>query len=183
MKFSNKNFFKKYEPISSFLQIRSHLLMKFLLKNFIFVLWILIKTLSRKSPRSADLQDCTFSYRSFRSRPPEVFLEKGVLKIWHGFSPVNLLHNLRAPFNKNTSRGLLLKLKISKTEAFAPYIVTTVQVFFVEGIMYFRRFILNIIIYLLIRSATQSPWKVGLLLYFTICVCFIKYVIQFSCSK
>ena len=69
------------------------------------------------------------------SSPPEVFLEKGVLKIcskftgehqcqsmisikllcsfieitlWHGRSPVNLLHVFRTPFIKNTFERLLL---------------------------------------------------------------------------
>ena len=71
----------------------------------------------------------------FRSSPPEVFLEKGVLKICskfteehpcqtvisiklqgnfieialrHGRSPANLLHIFRTYFPKNTSEGLLL---------------------------------------------------------------------------
>ena len=71
----------------------------------------------------------------FRSSHPEVFLEKGVLKIrskftgehtcrcviparflckfiefsfWHGHSPVNLQHIFRTPFPKNTSGWLLL---------------------------------------------------------------------------
>ena len=71
----------------------------------------------------------------FRSSHPEVFLEKGVLKIrskytgehtcrcviparflckfieitfWHGRSPVNLQHISRTPFPKNTSGWLLL---------------------------------------------------------------------------
>ena len=70
-----------------------------------------------------------------RSRPPEVFLQKRVLKIgskfteehlcrsvisiklqsnfieitlWHGCFPVNLLHIFRTPFYKNTYGGLLL---------------------------------------------------------------------------
>ena len=74
-----------------------------------------------------------------RSSPSEVFLGKGVLKIcskfteehpcrsvtsrkllcnfieialWHGFSPVNLLHMFRTPFYKNTSGRLLLTLII-----------------------------------------------------------------------
>ena len=73
----------------------------------------------------------------YRSSHPEVFLEKGVLKICnklteehlcrsvisikllcnfieitlrHGCSPVNLLHIFRAPFTKNTSERLLLNL-------------------------------------------------------------------------
>ena len=72
-----------------------------------------------------------------RSSPPEVFLGKGVLKIYskftgehpcrsvisiklesnfveitlrHGCSPVNLLHSFRTPFLKNTSGRLLLDL-------------------------------------------------------------------------
>ena len=71
----------------------------------------------------------------FRSSPPEVFLEKGVLKICskftgehpcqtvislklqsnfneitlrHGHYPVNLLHIFRTSFPKNISEGLLL---------------------------------------------------------------------------
>ena len=71
-----------------------------------------------------------------RSSRPEVFLGKGVLKIcikfggehpcrsvisitslcnfieialWHGCSPVNLIHIVRTPFPKNTSGWLLLK--------------------------------------------------------------------------
>ena len=73
----------------------------------------------------------------YRSSYPEVFLGKGVLKIcskfigehpcrsaistkllcsfieialWHGCSPVNLLHIFRTPFPKNTSGRLLLAL-------------------------------------------------------------------------
>ena len=64
----------------------------------------------------------------FGSSHSEVLLEKGVMKIcskfigehpcrsvipseitlWHGCSPVNLLHIFRTPFTKNTSGGLLL---------------------------------------------------------------------------
>ena len=77
--------------------------------------------------------------KNFRSSHPEVFLGKGVLKIyskfiripmpkcdlikllcnfieitpWHGCSPVKLLHILRTPFLRNTSKELLLKLKSS----------------------------------------------------------------------
>ena len=32
--------------------------------------------------------------------------------LWHGCSPVNLLHNFRTPFPKNTSAGLLLYTSI-----------------------------------------------------------------------
>ena len=79
-----------------------------------------------------------------RSSRPEVFLEKGVLKIcskfarehlywsaisikfqrnfieityWHGCSPVNLLHIFRNPFLKNTSGWLLLKKEENKTKS------------------------------------------------------------------
>ena len=79
-------------------------------------------------------------YRKFRSSPGEVFLAKGALKIcskftgehpcqsvtsiksqsnfieiifWDGCSPVNLLHIFSAPFLKNTSGGLLLKIETS----------------------------------------------------------------------
>ena len=74
---------------------------------------------------------------NYRSSHPEVFLRKGILKIcskftgehpcrsvisikllcnfikiilWHGCSPVNLLHIFRTPFPRNTSGWLLLQL-------------------------------------------------------------------------
>ena len=74
------------------------------------------------------------SSKIYRSRRPEVFLRKGVLKIYskftrampkcyfrsccnfveialrHGRSPVNLLYIFRTPFLKNTSGRLLLNL-------------------------------------------------------------------------
>ena len=73
--------------------------------------------------------------KTLRGSPPKAFLEKDTLKIcgeftgehpcqrvisikllctffeitlWHGSSPVNLLHIFRTPFLKNTSGGLLL---------------------------------------------------------------------------
>ena len=69
----------------------------------------------------------------YGNSPPEVFLEKGVLKICskltgeyscqsvisiklqsitlpHGYPPVNLLYIFRIPFSKNTSGELLLLL-------------------------------------------------------------------------
>ena len=63
----------------------------------------------------------TYTYRSSRL---EGFLGKGVLKIcskftgehqcqsaiWHGCSPVNLLHISRRPFSRSTSGWLLLML-------------------------------------------------------------------------
>ena len=68
----------------------------------------------------------------FRSSRPEVFLAKGVLKIcskfigehpcrsvisiitlWHGCSPVYLLHIFRTTFSKNTSGWLLLNVVVS----------------------------------------------------------------------
>ena len=79
---------------------------------------------------------------NYRSSHPEVFLGKGILKIcskcteehscrsaisiklqsscfeitlWHGCSPVNLLHIFRTPFSKNTSGRLLLKQWQCKT--------------------------------------------------------------------
>ena len=32
------------------------------------------------------------------------------ITVWHGRSPVNLMHNFRTPFSKNTSEGLLLRV-------------------------------------------------------------------------
>ena len=78
---------------------------------------------------------------------PELFLGKGVLKIYsnftaktrmpkcnfnkllcnfievplrHGCSPVNLLHNFRKPFFKNTSEDLLLELWLSMLHLLLP---------------------------------------------------------------
>ena len=75
--------------------------------------------------------------QKYRSSPPEVLLEKGVLKICskltrehpcqsvisiklqsnfieitlrHGCSPVNLLHFFRTPFSKNSSGRVLLEM-------------------------------------------------------------------------
>ena len=63
---------------------------------------------------------------NFEKQPPDLFLEKGVLKIWskftgkhrcqsvismklHGCSPVDLLQIFRTSFYKNTYGSLLLK--------------------------------------------------------------------------
>ena len=89
------------------------------------------------------IQDSWQSY-IYRSSRPEVFLEKGILKICskftgghpcrsvisiklqnsfieiplrHGCSPVNLLHIFRTPFLRNTSGWLLLYLSSTKFSA------------------------------------------------------------------
>ena len=76
-------------------------------------------------------------FLKFRDSPPEAFLGKGVLnicskftgehpwqsvisikllgnfieiKLWHGCSPLNLLHFFRTPFSKNTYEGPLLEI-------------------------------------------------------------------------
>ena len=65
----------------------------------------------------------------YGSNPPDVFLRKGIPKIWskctgehpchseitlwQGGSPVNLLHIFRTPIPKNTSGGLLQFLSLS----------------------------------------------------------------------
>ena len=81
------------------------------------------------------MKNITINITVFRNSKPEVFLRKGVLKIyskfrgehpcrsaistklqsnfteialWHGCSPVNLLHIFRTPFPKNISEWLLL---------------------------------------------------------------------------
>ena len=80
-------------------------------------------------------------FKKLSSSRPEVFLRKSILKLyrkfireqpywsvisikllynfieialWHGCSPVNLLHISRTPFLKNTSRRLLLKVLLSR---------------------------------------------------------------------
>ena len=83
-------------------------------------------------------RDITVHHSKFRSSCPEVYLRKGVLKIyskftgehpsrsaisiklqsilfalWHGCSPVNLLHIFRIPFPRNTSGWLLLSMENS----------------------------------------------------------------------
>ena len=70
----------------------------------------------------------SISLENIRSSHPEVFLTKGALKrspmpkgdfnkveitLWHGWSPVNLLHIFRTPFPNNISGWLLLKQKPS----------------------------------------------------------------------
>ena len=39
------------------------------------------------------------------------------IPLWHGCSPVNLLHSFRTFFPKNTSEGLLLFFNSADTEA------------------------------------------------------------------
>ena len=90
-----------------------------------------------------------FLGRSYRSSHSEVFLGKGVRKIcskftvehpcrnsiliklqsnfieialWHGCSPVNLLHIFRTPFLKNTSGWLLPVLLISLNLVYSRYL-------------------------------------------------------------
>ena len=97
-------------------------------------------SLSRKNYISGEAKMPMKNY-TYRGSCPEVFLEKGVLKICckftgehscrsaisiklqsnyieitlrHGCSPVNLLHLFRTPFLKNTSGRLLLHLKYIK---------------------------------------------------------------------
>ena len=116
--------------------------------RFKFTLWL--KQDLKSNPLSANptkwlntLKEFGGSLSSFRdevpnnnrSSRPEVFLGKGVLKIWskitgehrsrsvisvetilrHGCSPVNLLHIFRIPFLKNTS-GWLLCNKVLKND-------------------------------------------------------------------
>ena len=88
--------------------------------------------------RDVLLKDVLFSVWFMSSRP-ELFLRKSVLKIYlkftgehpcrsvisltllcnfteitlrHGCSPVNLLHNVRKPFSKNTSGWMVLMIQI-----------------------------------------------------------------------
>ena len=65
MKVSNKDFFSKCDQIRSFLRIWSHLLKKYLMENFIFVLCYIYQYL-----------------RGFvQKKPPEVFCKKVFLEI------------------------------------------------------------------------------------------------------
>ena len=94
--------------------------------------------LSASKEKVKCIRNYTLSHNSwfatFRSSHPEVFLGKCVMKIcskftgehpwflcnvieitlWHGCSPVNLLHIFRAPFSRNTSEWLLLKVAKKK---------------------------------------------------------------------
>ena len=82
---------------------------------------------------------------TFRSSRPEVFLVKDVLKIcskftrqqpcritlWHGCSPVSLLHIFRTLFSKNTSQWLLLDIGekvIQRCRSFF-FVIGTVAIF------------------------------------------------------
>ena len=105
------------------------------MKNFLVVCNIV--------PLSAPVQMIRFSLSEFQKQPSQVFLRKGVLKIcskytgehtfrsvisiqlllnlieialWHGCSPVNLLHIFRTNFSKNTSGWLFLELIVGVLE-------------------------------------------------------------------
>ena len=98
---------------------------------------VFTKYFLRSVPANKYYTDIFQATTTSRCSPPQIFLGKGVLKIcskftgerlyrsvistkllsnfieitlWHGFSSVNLLHNFRKPFPRNTSGGLLLHL-------------------------------------------------------------------------
>ena len=110
------------------------------MKNVIVIIWLsryssrILKTMEKKYKIEYTVK--LVQYMKLRSSHPEVFLEKGVLKIcskftgkrpcqsavsikflckfiaialWHWCSPVNLLHIFRTPFLKNTSGRLFLE--------------------------------------------------------------------------
>ena len=54
---------------------------------------------------------------SFKSSPLEVFLLKGTLKLCSKFTGENPCQIFRTPFSKNTSGGLLLKLRYEKVQS------------------------------------------------------------------
>ena len=96
----------------------------------------MVKVLDLRKPKILrKISNLLSVWVSIRSIPPEVFLQKRVLKIcskftgehpcrsaisiklqnsfieirlWHACCPVNLLHIFRTPFYRNTSGGLLL---------------------------------------------------------------------------
>ena len=155
IKFSIKNFFSKCDQIRNFQQIWSHVLKKSLMESLNFCALrgvframsnIYVKLFYKNNVHFKNLVKVS-NYRQivilmvtwcyymniswyFRSSPSEVFLMKGVLKIYskftgehpyqsvisikmqsnfieitlqHGCSPVNFLHIFRRPFSKNTS--------------------------------------------------------------------------------
>ena len=93
----------------------------------------------------------------YRSSHPEVFLRKDILRIcskftgethaekflcnfieitlWHGCSPVNLLHIFRTPFPRNTSGWLLLFLFVFICFCF--YLYSSLFVFAVQEKLFF----------------------------------------------
>ena len=110
------------------------------MKNVIVIIWLsryssrILKTMEKKYKIEYTVK--LVQYMKLRSSHPEVFLEKGVLKIcskftgkrpcqsavsikflckfieialWHWCSPVNLLHIFRTPFLKNTTGRLFLE--------------------------------------------------------------------------
>ena len=71
----------------------------------------------------AAIQRCSFE---------KVFLKYAVnlqqsnfieITFWHGCSLVNLMHNFRTPFPKNTSDGLLLQRRIQNPAKYLPWVI------------------------------------------------------------
>ena len=107
--------------------------------------------LSASKEKVKCIRNYTLSHNSwfatFRSSHPEVFLGKCVMRIcskftgehpwflcnvieitlWHGCSPVNLLHIFRAPFSRNTSEWLLLKVAKKKFFFWFPEIFSSLS--------------------------------------------------------
>ena len=83
----------------------------------------------------------------FKSIRSEVFLVKRFLKIcrkllcnfieitlWHGCSPVNLLHIFRTPFTKNTSGWLLLEIIKNDVKSYMDYSHLVAFIIFIIGL-------------------------------------------------
>ena len=68
-----ENLFRKYDQVSSFLRIWSHLQKKSVLENFLFC------ALTERTNEKKTLQ--SMGTITTRGKPPEVFLGKNVLKI------------------------------------------------------------------------------------------------------
>ena len=113
-----------------------------ILSQFLYYKWIGTSIFSPKREYTTCLAICRTTCKTSR---PEVILAKGILKVCskftgehpcrsvilikllcnfieitfrHGCSPVNLLHNSRTPFPKNTSGWLLLYVRLTKLEKF-----------------------------------------------------------------
>ena len=83
--------------------VSSHLLEKSLMENFFFCAVYL-------TPRSKTLKIPGNTLGVLLSQPFLLLCNFTVITLWHGRSPVNLLHIFRIPFLKNTYGRLLLNI-------------------------------------------------------------------------
>ena len=92
--------------------------------NWVYLILEFFSLFQKKPPRSVLGKSCSENLQQIyrRSPMPKCDFNKAAsnfieITLWHGCSPVNLLHNFRTPFTKNTSGWLLLLffIRVNKT--------------------------------------------------------------------